>query len=91
MKLLDDGRGDRLRRRSAEVHRATGSIAIESMADMEVLLEVMPQREIDERPPVRGQLHRGRQPALDQRNVTDREMPVELVDVGTDLKTVLGG
>src|SRR5207248_9795068 len=89
LKLFDDRPGDHFRRRAGEVHRPTGSIAIESVTDMEVLLKVMPQREIDEGPPVGGQLHGGREPTLDQGNVTDGQVPVELVDVGPDLETVL--
>src|SRR5947208_2908401 len=79
------------RRGADEVHRAAGSIAIESMADVEVLLEVVPQREIDERAPVRGQFHRGRKPSLDHGNLADGQMAVQLMDVGTDLETVLAG
>src|SRR5207253_4568338 len=64
LELLDDGGGNYLGRRASEVHRPARPIAIESMAHMEVLLEVMPQREIDERPPVGGQLHSGGEAAL---------------------------
>ena len=56
--------------------------------DVEVLLEVVAQREVEERPPVGGQLHRRGQPALDDREVAGGQVPVEVVDVGADLEAV---
>ena len=56
---------------------------------MEVLLEVVAEREVEERPAVRGQLHRRRQAALDDREVARREVAVELVDVRADLEPVV--
>ena len=41
---------------------------------MEVLLEVVAQREVEERPPVRGQLHRRGQPALHDGEVAGGEV-----------------
>src|SRR5437762_13660858 len=45
---------------------------------MEVLLEVEPEREVDERPPARGQLHRGRKAALNHRKIASRKMPMQV-------------
>ena len=52
---------------------------------MAVLLEVVAQREVQERPPRRRELHRRRQAALDDREVARGEVPVQLGDVGADL------
>ena len=59
------------------------------MADVEVLLEVVAEREVDERPAVRGQLHRGGQPALDDGQVAGGEMAVEVVDIADDLEALV--
>src|SRR5205823_3190248 len=64
--LLRDRLGDPLGGRIVEVHAAAGGVAFEAVADVEVLLEVVAQREVDEWPLVRRQLHRGRQSALHQ-------------------------
>jgi hypothetical protein len=42
------------------------------VADVEVLLEVVGQRHVDERAPVGGELHAGRQAALHDRHVAGR-------------------
>ena len=55
------------------------------MPDVKVLLEVVFEREVDERSPVGGQLHRGRQAALDDRKVARREVAVEVVHVWPDV------
>src|SRR4051794_28924078 len=58
--LAPDLGGDRVRdqlgRRVVEVHAATGSVALEPVADVEVLLEVVAQREVEEGPLLGGQL-----------------------------------
>jgi hypothetical protein len=41
--------------------------------------------EVEERAPARGQLHRRRQAALDDREVASREVAVKLVDVGANV------
>ena len=56
--------------------------------DVEALLEVVLEREVDERAPVCGQLHRRRQAALHHGEVAGREVSVEIVDVGADLESV---
>ena len=58
---------------------------------MEVLLEVVAEREVEERPPVRRQFHRGGQSALDDGEVAGGEMPVELVDVRAYFEPVVCG
>ncbi len=52
--LLGDRRRNPLWRGVIEVHATTGSVAFEPMADVEVLLEVVAQREVEERPLLRG-------------------------------------
>ena len=56
---------------------------------MEVLLEVVLEREVDERPAVGGQLHRRGQPALDDRQVAGRQVAIEVVDVADDLEALV--
>ena len=56
---------------------------------MEVLLEVVLEREVEERPAVGGQLHRGRQAALHDGEVAGGQVPVEVVDVADDLESVV--
>src|SRR2546425_13242973 len=63
--LLADRSRDLVRTVVLEVHAAARAIALEPVAHVEVLLEVVPQREVEERPAVRSELHRRRQPALD--------------------------
>ena len=64
------------------VHPAAGSVAVEPVGDVEALLEVVAQREVEERPPRRGQLHRRRQPALNDSEV--------LTPSRTELSALLG-
>ena len=71
-----------------EVHEAPGAVALEPVPDVQVLLKVVAERKDEERPLVGGQLHRRRQPALDDRQVAGREVAVEVVDVGADLEPV---
>jgi len=89
--LVRDCFCDCLGRGVAEVHRPPGAVAVEAAAEVEVLLEVVLEREVDERPAVRGQLHRGGQPALHDREVARGEVLVELVDVGANLKAAWRG
>src|SRR2546430_6192493 len=53
-----------------------------------VLLEVVPQREVEERPTAGGQLHRRGETALHDREITSRKVPVEVVHVGNHLEPV---
>ena len=73
-----------------EVHAAPGSVAPKAVPYVEVLLEVVTQWEVEERPPVRRQLHRRRQPALDDGEVAGCKVTVELVDVRMNLQPVDG-
>src|SRR3972149_320812 len=79
--LLGDRGGDLLRAIGAEVHRPPRAVAVEAVADVEVLLEVVTEREVEEGPAVCGQLHGRCEPALDDREVAGGEMAVELVHV----------
>ena len=58
---------------------------------MEVLLEVVAEREVEERASVRRQLHRRGQAALDDGEVAGGQVPVELVYVGAHLEPVVCG
>jgi hypothetical protein len=80
--LLGDCGGYLRRAVELEVHAPTGPVALEAVAYMEVLLEVMPQWEVQERAPVGGQLHRRREPTLDDGEIAGSEMTVEVVLVG---------
>src|SRR3712207_8213564 len=42
---------------------------LQPVPDVDLLLEVVAQRDVEERPPAGGQLHRGGQPALDHGQV----------------------
>jgi hypothetical protein len=66
-------------------------VALEPVAHVEVLLEVMSQREVEERPAVGRQLHRRRQPALDDREIARSEDAVEIVHVGAHLEPIVRG
>src|SRR5262245_11261027 len=48
--LLGDGGRDHVRRRHGVVHAAARAVALEAVADVAVLLEMVPQREVQERP-----------------------------------------
>src|SRR5215218_8509763 len=67
--LLGDRDGDLLRAVRLEVHPPARAVALQPVAYVEVLLEVVAEREVEERSPVRGQLHRRRQAALDDGEV----------------------
>jgi hypothetical protein len=67
--LGGDGGGDVGRARVLVVHVLPGAVALEPVADVEVLLEVVAERELQERPLAGGQLHGGGEPALDDREV----------------------
>src|SRR3989441_5361831 len=79
--FLDHGGGEPIRRRLVEVHASPGAVAVQPMAHVEVLLEVMAKWEVDERPPIGGQFHRRRESDLDDRKVTDGEVPIQLMHV----------
>src|SRR3954462_11550846 len=63
--LLGKRAGDLGRAVRLEGHAAAGAVAVEAVADVEVLLEVVAQREVEEGALRRRQLHRRRQAALD--------------------------
>jgi hypothetical protein len=50
------------------------------MSDMEILLEMVSEREVDEGSASRSKLNAGREAALDERQVASREMAVALPD-----------
>src|SRR4051794_12111211 len=88
--LLGDRPRDLRRPVGVEVHDTTGAVTLEPVAHVEVLLEVVPEWEGEERPPVRGQLHCRRQAALHDRKVACGQVPVEVVHVRPHLERVGG-
>src|SRR5215211_1441368 len=84
--LVADRRCNGFGRGGAEVHQPAGPVALEPVADVEVLLEVMPEREIEERTSVRGQLHAGREAALDDGEVAGGQVPVQVGHVAAYLE-----
>src|ERR1700704_2396773 len=62
-----------LRSRRIKVHAHAGAVLLESVADVEVLLAVVPQREIDKRTASCSQLHGRAQAALRQGHIADRQ------------------
>ena len=64
------------------VHVTPGAVPPQSVPDVDVLLEVVPKRKVEKRRVVGRELHRRREPALDNREVACSEVPVEVVDVG---------
>jgi hypothetical protein len=58
---------------------------------VEGLLAVEAEREVEEGDAVRGELHRGREPALHHRQVARGELSVEPVYVGVDLHAGYAG
>lgn len=89
--LGGDRLADHLRAGCAEVHAPAGAVAVEAVGDVEGLLEVVPQRKVEERPAGGGQLHAGGQSALDDGEVAAGQMSVQLVHVGVHLQALVGG
>src|SRR5687767_3332761 len=75
--VLSDGVGDDVWRGGREIHASSGAIAAKTVRDMVVLLEVMAQREVQERPLIRCQLHRGGEAALNDCEITSREVAIK--------------
>src|SRR2546421_2401523 len=63
-----------------EVHASSGSISLEAVPDVDVLLAVVAKREIEKRTAGRGQLHRRAEPALRQGHIACGQMEVQVGD-----------
>ena len=72
-----------------EVQHAAGAVLVEPVADVEVLLEVVAQRNVEERAAGRRQLHARGQPSLHDREVAGSEMPVQLGDEPAHLQALV--
>ena len=70
--FLGDGLGQRFRPGVLVVQAAARPVPAEPVPDVEVLLEVVPERHVDEGPPGRGELHRGGQATLHHGQVIRR-------------------
>ena len=70
---------------SSYVHVPAGAVAVEAVPHVAVLLEVVAQREVEERPPGGGELHRRREAALDDREVAGGEVAVQVRHERPDL------
>ena len=73
------------------VEPPAGAVPLQAVVDVEVLLEVVLQRHVDERPPVGGELHARREPALHDRQIARREVTVEVGHVAVVLHAVARG
>src|SRR3982074_2515692 len=63
---IDHRIGNHVRRRGGVLHASTGAVAVETMLDMEILFEMILEREVEERRSGRRQLHAGRAATLPQ-------------------------
>src|SRR5439155_6369611 len=76
--------GDRLRERLRGglviIHAGAGAVPREAVRDVDVLLEVIAQREIEEWTLRRRELHAGAEPALDHGEVARGEVRIEVGD-----------
>ena len=86
--LFGHRRCQRVRLGVRVVQAAPGAVSRQPLPDMEVLLEVMVQWHVNERPPGGGQLHRGGQPALDHRKVAGGQVPVQVRDVAAHVQAL---
>jgi hypothetical protein len=74
--LVRDGLGEDVGPSLVVVQAAARAILLQTVPDVEVLLEVMAERHVDERPLACGELHRGGQAALHHGQVAHRQVPV---------------
>src|SRR5438874_1549102 len=79
-----------LRRRIVVLRRWRSPIAAQAMGHVEVLLEVVAQRDVDKRTAIRDQLHGRRQPALHYRQVAARQGLEKVVHVASCLHAIDG-
>ena len=77
--------GDHAPGRGGELHPPPGAVAREPVRHVHLLLEVVAEREVEEGPPGRRQLHRRRQPALHHRDVARGQLAVQIRHVAADL------
>ena len=84
--------GDRLRQdvrgEGLVVQPHPGAVPVQAVSHVEVLLEVVSQRDVEEGATGGRQLHRRGQASLDDGQVRDREVPVEVRHELMDLETV---
>ena len=83
-----DGLRQRLGPGLVVVQAAARAVPVQPVPDVEVLLEVMTQRHVDERPSGGGELHRGGQPALHHGQVAGCQVPVQVGHVAAHLEAV---
>ena len=67
------------------------SVSIEAVPHMDLLLEVMPEGEVEERALAGHEFHGRRQPALNNRRVAGRQVQGEVAEVADDVDATVGG
>jgi hypothetical protein len=87
--LRGDSRADDLWCGGGIVHPPPGAVTGKPMGHVEGLLEVMAEREVEERPAGGDQFHGGRESALNDRQVADGQMAVQVMDVGMRLDAIV--
>jgi hypothetical protein len=83
--LTGDRLGERIGLCLTEVHPPSGPVSLQAVMHVESLLEVLPERQVDEGPAGGGEFHAGRQAALDHGQVAGRQVPVEMGHVSAYL------
>src|SRR5829696_1388422 len=78
VEFVCDRCSDDIRVACGVVHASAGSIAVKSVRHVEGLLEMVSEREVQERLLVGHEFHRGGEPALHDGHVTGRKVPVEV-------------
>ncbi|MGY4447179.1 hypothetical protein ACVWZR_001839 [Bradyrhizobium sp. i1.3.1] len=75
---VNHGMGNHVRRRGLKFHASSGAISVETMGDVEILLEVVLERKTDEGRPRSREFHACRQAALNERQIAGREVAIEI-------------
>src|SRR6266545_1458484 len=65
-------------------HATAGTIPRKPVADMVILLEMSAEGHVDERPPVRGELHASGQATLNYGQVAAGQLAMQVGDIATD-------
>ena len=88
--LFCDRLGNALRCGGRVLHAPARAMAVEAVRDVAALLEMPLEREVEEWPPRRDELHRRREPALHDADIAGGEPAVQAVDIAVQLDAVRG-